>query len=432
MELELSTSIDFSSDRDTSILPLLNWDKHQATSSKRQDRHGRPSSLAKNLSHYREKLILSEDESGEGSVTDIDSDDDSFHSCPDTPPLLNRVRKISELEAEGEPASSSNPPGSGSLSETFQRPQRMENSYPSSEIFQKTSYLRSSGLGGAGRHRPQLLKQTPGAAPGIHRGSNTSGGYNKIGQDYSPSRNPNASVDKTRTVRASANYKPRTRTPRLSAVETEEIYNGDLDSETTDIDDVKIDPATVNNRLSMHAKHDELSLVRHLGNGGSGYMGIGAGGEDDDEEEIAFRKMAVEFFGEDSVSYPGSPLVSSAASSNREGGDLTFEEDEEKAFDEVSGFPVDDLWDDLGRATITRQPEGEGVRGEGARGEGVPFVVPGRDHNVSNDEDHDDDYGTIDDSFEDEVMSESTPCKLSYKKTLVSISCVFVRSFFFC
>ncbi|RPB08414.1 RdRP-domain-containing protein [Morchella conica CCBAS932] len=386
LEFELSTSIDFSSDRDTSVLPLLNWDKHQPTNSKRQDRHGRTSSLAEKLSQYREKLILSEDESAGGSITDIDSDDDSFHSCSDTPPLSNRVQQIPELE----PASSSNLPGSGGFSENFQRHQFIENIYPNSDIIQRTSYLRSSGSGGTGRHRPRLLKQTPGTVPETHRCSNASSGYNKIGQDYISSRNSNTSVDKTRTVRASANNKPRTRTPRLSAVETEEVYNGDLDSETTDIDDVKIDPTTLSNRLSMLAKQDELSL-RHLANGGSGYMGIDANGKDDDEDDI--RKMA-EPLEEESVSYPDSP-------SNREG-DLTPEEDEEKAFDEVSGLPVDDLRGGLGRATITRQPEGEG-----ARGERVPFVGPGSDLNASNDEDedHDDDYGSIDASSEDEVMN---------------------------
>ncbi|KAI5839621.1 hypothetical protein DFP73DRAFT_210720 [Morchella snyderi] len=423
LEFELFMSIEFSSDRDTSILPLLNWDINQATIIKRQDRHARPLSPAENLSQYREKLILSEDESGEGSITDIDSDH-SFYSCSETPLPLDRVQKIPKLDVGSSSASSSNPTGRGSFGEIFQKPQRMEILYPGSQVFRGASYLRSSGLGGTSRHRPQLLKQTPGT-PGAHRNFNTSGDSNKIGQDYSPSRNPNASADRARVGRASANNKPRTRTPRLSALEAEQIRNGDLDSEIRNIDDVKIDPVALNNGLSMDAKQGEPSLVRHLENSGSEYTVISTNGKDDDEGEIAFRKFAVEFFEEDYVSYSDSPLLSSAAPPNREGGDLTFEEDEEKAVDEVSGFPVDDLCDNLGRATIDRQAEGEGTRGEG-----VPFVVPGRDHNVSNDEDHDDDYGTIDVSFEDEVMSESIPCKPSYKKTFVSISCVLVRSFF--
>lgn len=303
LELELSTSIEFLSDRDISLLPLVGW-SGCLTGSRQKNCRRTPLSPAEDVYEGYERTII-----------DTDSDDESFHSCSTTPPPSKHTQKRPALNTSLSSSSTSstlpftspsilelNQRGNGSTIQASQRSHRTENIYPVLKTPQKTPHLRQSGSGEDGHRLQQLSKQSTKMVPGTDRSFHAPESPGKMGEDYSPPKGFEAFED-SQNAGCSTN-KSETRPPcDLSVILGQAGRNGGLDSGGADID-YEIDEAILQKQadesregsypyLPMKASIDEgeagaynAVIGQQEGEGAPSVESMGDFNDNDDDEDL--------------------------------------------------------------------------------------------------------------------------------------------------
>lgn len=403
-----------------------------------------------NLQHIQYKRhFLGGVQAGEELVSDAgDSDDQSFYSCSGTPPPPEPIKEKAGLDIH---FSSPLPIQDENSTRTDQRPRHSSGPVTN----QQTSYLRlsmpTSSSKGPGiprgfhspRPPPSIKKQGDfGGSIQASFDTTTTGSAQssfdapssfstKAGKYLSPPTSADTSSNEAEDTRKSMNRTIRSKSlvsGRPSVVTEgigvkkflgglETLYQGDLDSEATDIDDPEINPITPSKRSSRRSGKNKSLFVPHLNHkeyeGRQTYKGT-----KEDDGEAAFLMLAEDFFGRESRS-SSDPQVVPIVMPIRKAHEvkLAIGGDEEVQIGETLREVVDEglvgeWFDGLGRCERTEViPDKHAEEEEDQREE--HFQEPWDDDDGGDD----DEFGTIDTSFEDEFLSEFL-CQLLFLRFL--------------